>query len=96
MGQVKALLLDIAEDVTSITLDNCQETELPFSFKASNVADLEAEVEGVAWEAYRCLVARSYSDLFDGESLSYEFDFFWEDFWKYNQKNIIESHGFEL
>ena len=107
MGQVKNLLIAIADDAAEITLDNCPGRGLPFSLQVSNAAELKAEVEGIAWEAFQTVFfehANStlpWDDLNqfndDGdEVLMQEFDSFWNNFWEWNHERLIKSYGFEL
>ena len=96
MGQVKNMLIGIADDAAEITLANCPGRGLPFSLQVSNAAELEAEVEDIAWDAYQNIVFESYSDWFDDFTLDREFNVFWNDFWEWNHEKLIKSYGFEL
>jgi hypothetical protein len=96
MSQVKNMLIEIADEAADITLDNCPGRGLPFSLQVSNAAELEAEVQDIAREAYQSIVFESYSDLFNDSILEREFNVFWNDFWKWNHENLIKSYGFEL
>ena len=96
MSQVKNMLIEIADEAEEITLDNCPGRGLPFSLQVSNAAELEAEVQDIAREAYQSIVFESYSDLFNDSILEREFNVFWNDFWKWNHENLIKSYGFEL
>jgi len=96
MGQVKNMLIGIADDAAEITLANCPGRGLPFSLQVSNAAELEAEVQDIAWEAYQSIVFESYSDWFNDFTLDREFNVFWNDFWEWNHEKLIKSYGFEL
>ena len=96
MGQVKNMLIGIADEAAEITLDNCPGRGLPFSLQVSNAAELEAEVQDIAREAYQSVVFESYSDWFNDFTLEREFNVFWNHFWEWNHENLIKSYGFEL
>ena len=96
MSQVKNMLIGIADEAADITLDNCPGRGMPFSLQVSNAAELEAEVQDIAREAYQSIVFESYSDWFNDFTLEREFNLFWNDFWKWNHENLIKSYGFEL
>ena len=96
MSQIKNMLIGIADEAADITLDNCPGRGMPFSLQVSNAAELEAEVQDIAREAYQSIVFESYSDWFNDFTLEREFNLFWNDFWKWNHENLIKSYGFEL
>ena len=96
MGQVKNMLIEIADEAAEITLDNCPGRGLPFSLQVSNAAELEAEVQDIAWDAYQSTVFESYPTWFNDFTLDREFNVFWNDFWKWNHEKLIKSYGFEL
>ncbi len=96
MGQVKDMLIEIADEAADITLDNCPGRGLPFSLQVSNAAELEAEVQDIAWDAYQSIVFESYPTWFNDFTLDREFNVFWNDFWKWNHEKLIKSYGFEL
>ena len=56
MGQVKNMLIGIADEAAEITLDNCPGRGLPFSLQVSNADELKSEVEDIAWDAYLSLI----------------------------------------
>ena len=96
MGQVKNMLIGIADEAAEITLDNCPGRGLPFSLQVSNAAELEAEVHDIAWDAYQSIVFESYPTWFNDFTLDREFGVFWNDFWERNHERLIKSYGFEL
>ena len=96
MGQVKNMLIGIADEAAEITLENCPGRGLPFSLQVSNAAELEAEVQDIAWDAYQSIVFESYSDWFNDFTLDREFNVFWNNFWEWNHEKLIKSYGFEL
>ena len=104
MGQVKNMLIGIADEAEEITLDNCPSRGLPFSLQVSNADELKSEVEDIAWDAYQTVFFEhvnstlSWDDLIqiDDEVLTREFDSFWNNFWRWNHENLIKSYGFEL
>ncbi len=96
MGQVKDMLIEIADEAAEITLDNCPGRGLPFSLQVSNADELKSEVEDIAWDAYQSIVFESYPTWFNDFTLDREFNVFWNDFWKWNHEKLINSYGFEL
>ena len=96
MGQVKNMLIEIADEAAEITLDNCPGRGLPFSLQVSNADELKSEVEDIAWDAYQSIVFESYPTWFNDFTLDREFNVFWNDFWKWNHEKLIKSYGFEL
>ena len=104
MGQVKNLLIAIADDAAEITLDNCPGRGYPFSLPVNNIPELEAEIASIAFEAFQTVFFEhvnstlSWDDLIqiDDEVLTQEFDSFWNNFWRWNHENLIKSYGFEL
>jgi hypothetical protein len=96
MGQVKDMLIEIADEAAEITLDNCPGRGLPFSLQVSNADELKSEVEDIAWDAYQSIVFESYPTWFNDFTLDREFNVFWNDFWKWNHEKLIKSYGFEL
>ena len=106
MGQVKHMLMEIADETRRITLDNCpgRGYPSPLSLQVSNAAELEAEVQDIAWEAFQTVFFEhanstlSWDDLnqIDDEVLTQQFDSFWSNFWMWNHENLIKSYGFEL
>ena len=96
MGQIKNMLIGIADEAAEVTLDNCPSRGLPFSLQVSNAAELETEVQDIAWDAYQSIVFESYPTWFNDSILEREFNVFWNDFWKWNHEKLIKSYGFEL
>ena len=102
MGQVKNMLIGIADEATEITLANCK-SSLKYFFPVVDVDELKSEVEDIAWDAYQTVFFEhvnstlSWDDLkIDDEVLTREFDSFWNNFWRWNHENLIKSYGFEL
>ena len=95
MGQVKNMLIGIADEAAETTLANCK-SPLGYPLMVANADELKSEVEDIAWDAYQSIVFESYSDLFNDFTLDREFNVFWNHFWERNHEKLIKSYGFEL
>ena len=95
MGQVKNMLIGIADEAAEITLANCK-SPAGHPLLVVNADELKSEVEDIAWDAYQSIVFESYPTWFDDFTLEREFDVFWNDFWERNHEKLIKSYGFEL
>ena len=95
MGQVKNMLIGIADEAAETTLANCK-SSLKYFFPVVDVDELKSEVEDIAWDAYQSIVFESYPTWFNDFTLDREFDVFWNHFWERNHEKLIKSYGFEL